>query len=223
MVLTRIRLTRDGKVTVKVPGRRRKIFEVLFLDKYWKKAFRNLRFVLECLNINILKEKPIKRTIKMNYEDGGTIHTGQLEVNDKVLHVLFIPPPQIQESYASLKHKYRIIFKYDGRGIFHVSLRGGISKSEEEDIQKFVTYVVKAQYGVAFIKDSALQSRQTSEEVQIEEKPMTILNKDEIRSEKTNKPKEVLTNKPEAEATNERKKHSKKATRNDIDDHTEER
>jgi len=80
MVLTRVRLTRDGKVTVKVPGRRRKIFEVLFLDKYWKKAFRNLRFVLECLNINILKEKPIKRTIKMNYEDGGTIHTGQLEL-----------------------------------------------------------------------------------------------------------------------------------------------
>ena len=45
----RVRLTYDGKVKVKVLGRRKEVFEVSFLDKYKKRTFRNLRFTLQHL------------------------------------------------------------------------------------------------------------------------------------------------------------------------------
>jgi hypothetical protein len=71
MTLVRTRLTCDGKVRVKVSGRRRKIFEVLSLDKYRRKAFRNLRFIIEHLNFHIIEELLTMRAINIDYEDGG--------------------------------------------------------------------------------------------------------------------------------------------------------
>lgn len=67
----RVRLTRDGKVRVKVPGRKKEIFEVLFLDEYRRKALRNLRFVLARLNLDTFEEIPVERAVNINYEKGG--------------------------------------------------------------------------------------------------------------------------------------------------------
>jgi len=143
MTLVSTRLTCDGKVRVKVYGRRRKIFKVLFLDKYRRKAFRNSKFVLERLNFNIIEETPAMRAINVDYEDEGITHTQQVEIEDKVLRTLFNPGPEIQELCLSLKLEYPMIFKYDGKGVFDVSILGKLSEKEEGDNEKFVTYVIR--------------------------------------------------------------------------------
>jgi len=214
----RVRLTRDGEVRVKVPGRKREIFEVLFLDEYRRKAFRNLRFVLARLNLDTFEEIPVKRAVNINYEEEGEAQTHQLRIRDEVLNVLLNPSPQIQELCPSLKRKCRMLFRYNGRGIFDLSTCGNISEEEEEDIEKFVRYVVKPQYMMAFINDSALQSGEVKdEEVETEERSLTILDENKI---KTSKPIEPLG--VEAETRNERKDYSKKAAENKLAEHIEE-
>ena len=215
----RVRLTRDGKVRVKVPGRKKEIFEVLFLDEYRRKAFRNLRFVLARLNLDTFEEIPVERAVNINYEEEGETHTHQLRIRDEVLNVLLNPSPQIQELCPSLKRKCQMLFRYNGRGIFDLSTSGKIGKEEEEDIEKFVRYVVKPQYMMAFINDGALQSGGVKEEeVETEERSLTILNKDRM---KTSKPREPLG--VEAETTNERKECSRKAAaENELAEHIKE-
>ena len=159
----RVRLTYDGKVKVKVPGRRREVFEVPFLDKYRKRAFRNLRFTLQHLNMEIIEEKSIKRAIEVSYEDEGVIHNHKLQVEDKTLHVLFIPPQGAHRLCPSLKGKYKIIFSYEGKGVFNASPVGELSEKEKEDIERFVRYILRPHYSLAFINDSALQNIQNKE------------------------------------------------------------
>ena len=216
MTLARTRLTCDGKVRVKVSGQRRKVFEVPFLDKYRRKAFRNLRLILERLNINVIEEKLVTRVVNVDYEDGRTTYTHNVEVEDTVLRASFNPGPEILELCPSLKREYPILFKYDGKGVFNVSTIGKLSEEEEADIEKFVTYCVKPQYQMAFLKDSALQSKQTEEGTESREKPVVALKKNDI---KTNKPDEIIT--VETEKTNERK-NLNEDIRNKIDDQAEE-
>ena len=212
----RVRLTRDGKVRVKVPGRRREIFEVRFLDEYRSRAFRNLRFVLARLNLDTFEEIPVQRAVNIDYEEGGETHTHQLKIGDEVLSVLFDQPPQIQGLCPSPERKCQILFRYNGRGIFDVSTSGGKSEKEEGDIEDFVRYVVKPQYKMAFINDSALQSGEVQEEeVETEERSSTILNGNRM---KTSKPEEPLS--VEAETTNKRKGYSRKAA-NKLAEHVE--
>jgi len=214
----RVRLIHNGKVRVKVPGRKREIFEVLFLDDYRKKAFRNLRFVLARLNLDTFEEIPVERAVNINYEEEGEAQTHQLRIRDEVLNVLLDPSPQIQELCPSLKHECQMLFRYNGRGIFDVSTSGKIGKEEEEDIEKFVRYVVKPQYMMAFINDSALQSGEVKEEeVETEERSLTILDENKIETCKPIKPLVV-----EAETTNERKEYSRKDAWNKLAEHIEE-
>ena len=156
----RVRLTYDGKVKGKVPGRRREVFEVPFLDKYRERAFRNLRFTLQHLNMEIIGEESIKRVIEVSYEDEGVIHNHKLQVEDKTLHVLFTPPKGAHRLCPSLKGKYKIIFSYEGKGIFNASPVGELSEKEKEDIERFVRYILRPHYSLAFINDSAVQNIQ---------------------------------------------------------------
>jgi len=186
----RVRLTYDGKVKVKVPGRRGEVFEVPFLGKYRKRAFRNLRFTLQHLNMKIIGEESIKRAIEVSYEDEGVIHNYKLHVEeiigeesikraievsyedegvihnyklhveDKTLHALFIPPQGVHRLCPSLKGKYKIIFSYEGKGVFNASPVGELPEKEKEDIERFVRYILRPYYSLAFINDSAVQNIQ---------------------------------------------------------------
>jgi len=214
----RVRLIHNGKVRVKVPGRKKRIFEVLFLDEYRRKAFRNLRFVLAGLNLDTLEEIPVERAVNINYEEEGEAQTHQLRIRDEVLSVLLNPSPQIQEFCPSLKHKCQMLFRYNGRGIFDVSTSGKIGKEEEEDIENFVRYVVKPQYMMAFINDSALQGGEVKdEEAEPEKRSLTIPDENKM---KTSKPIEPLG--AEEETTKERKEYPRKAAENKLAEHIEE-
>ena len=184
----RVRLTYDGKVKVKVPGRRREVFEVPFLDKYRKRAFRNLRFTLQHLNMEIIEEESIKRVIEVSYEDEGVIHNHKLQVEDKTLHVLFIPPKGAHRLCPSLKGKYKIIFSYEGKGVFNASPVGELSEKEKEDIERFVRYILRPHYSLAFINDSALQNIQ-NKGANNEVSTQILGNEDSI--EKRSEPQEV--------------------------------
>ena len=184
----RVRLTYDGKVKVKVPGRRREVFEVPFLDKYRKRAFRNLRFTLQHLNMEIIEEESIKRAIEVSYEDEGVIHNHKLQVEDKTLHALFIPPQGTHRLCPSLKGKYKIIFSYEGKGVFNASPVGELSEKEKEDIERFVRYILRPHYSLAFINDSALQNIQ-NKEANNEVATQILGNEDSI--EKRSEPQEV--------------------------------
>lgn len=50
----RFRLTRDGKSSVKVSGKRRQVYEVPFLDRYRRRAFKNFRLILEHSKIKVV-------------------------------------------------------------------------------------------------------------------------------------------------------------------------
>lgn len=190
-----VRLTRDGKIKVKVPGRRREVYDVLFLDRHRRRAFRNLRFVLERLHIKIVGEKTVKRFVDVSYEEDGAIRDHELPVEDKVLYVFFNPTKEIRELCPFLKGNYRMAFMYEGRGVFDLYTLGELSEDEERDIEKLVGHVIKPQYNAAFMIDSALQMKQLEKEGKDEEKSSVVeltpdLNADKGQPETTDKPEE---------------------------------
>lgn len=163
-MLARVRLSRHGKVRVKVPGRRREVFVIPFLDGYRKRAFRNLRLILERLRINIVGEEKISRVVKLNIERDGMIRDCKLQVEDRVLHAVLNPPPEIQKRYPSLKGEYHIIFRYDGNGFFNLFVPNGHSEVEEREVEQFIKSVIEPHYSMAFLKDAALRKRQELKE-----------------------------------------------------------
>jgi len=217
MTLIRTRLTRDGKIRVKISGRRRKIFEVFFLDRYRKKSFRNLRYVLERFNIKVIEEMPIMRRIDVDYEDKGIFHSQQVEVEDKVLHSILNPRTETREICPHLKREYTIVFRYDGKGTFDLSTLGNSSEEEEADIEKFAKYLLMPEYQKAFLKDRAIWSKQPGEDVEPAEKADAVL--EEYLTE-TSKTEEVSV--VNAETISARKKKLRMISKNKIDDITKE-
>ena len=166
----RFRLSRDGKVSVKVPGMRRQVYEVPFLDRYRRRAFRNLRIVLERLQMRIVGEETVKRFVNVSYEEKGTIRDYKLPVMDKVLHVIFNPSSELRRICPSLNGNYRMAFRYEGRGIFEAYPIGELTEDEEKEFEKLVSHVIKPQYKAAFIIDLALQMKLNRKEGEDEEK-----------------------------------------------------
>ena len=166
----RFRLSRDGKVSVKVPGMRRQVYEVPFLDRYRRRAFRNLRLVLERLQMRIVGEETVKRFVNVSYEEKGAIREYKLPVMDKVLHVIFNPSSELRRICPSLNGNYRLAFMYEGRGVFEAYPIGELTEKEKKDIEKLVYHVIKPWYNVAFITDYALHMKLNRKEREYEEK-----------------------------------------------------
>ena len=166
----RFRLSRDGKVSVKVPGMRRQVYEVPFLDRYRRRAFRNLRLVLERLQMRVVGEETVKRFVNVSYEEKGTIRDYKLPVMDKVLHVIFNPSSELRRICPSLNGNYRLAFRYEGRGIFEAYPIGELTEDEEKEFEKLVSHVIKPWYNAAFIIDLALQMKLNRREGEDEEK-----------------------------------------------------
>jgi len=68
MKTPRARLTSDGRIKVKFPRRKSVFFKVPFLDEYRSRAFRNLRYVLKKLNLEVDGEKVVDRYVDLKVE-----------------------------------------------------------------------------------------------------------------------------------------------------------
>ena len=86
-----VRLTSDGHVKVKAPRRKSKLYKVPFLDRDRRRAFRNLRHVLNQLDFKVVGEEVVNRNVNVPF-DGNPI---KVKVKDTVLLTIFAPPPEL--------------------------------------------------------------------------------------------------------------------------------
>jgi len=142
----RVRLTSDGYVKVKVPGRKSQLFKVSFLDSYRKRAFRNLRYVLENLGFKV-GEGAVGRFIDLNFS-GNPL---KVQVKDSALVTSLEPTPELVKKYPALTQPvYIIAFIYDGGGRFNVAYSYDLEE-ELKALEEFLGKVVYPLYKNAFL------------------------------------------------------------------------
>jgi len=170
----RVRLTSDGLVKVKVPGRKSQLFKVPFLDSYRKRAFRNLRYVLEKLDFKIVGEGVKDRCVDLNFE--GT--PVKVNVRDRVLLTEFNPRRFARDYPALTKSVYIVTFIYCGQGNFDTLF---IYEKEEERkaLKEFLKKTFNPSYTSAFLNDAAPQrkeepKKETPKIIKSEEKKPTV-------------------------------------------------
>jgi len=152
----RVRLTSDGYLKVKVPGRKSQLFKVYFLDSYRKRAFRNLRYVLENLGFKIIGEKTVRRPVDLNF-NGAPL---KVQVKDSVLVTSLAPTPELAKKYAALSRPaYVITFIYNGVGRFVMAFPYE-EEEESEAFEEFFGKVIHPLYVKAFLYDLALMKEE---------------------------------------------------------------
>jgi len=189
-------LTSDGYVKVKVPGRKSQLFKVSFIDSYRKRAFRNLRYVLENLGFKIIGEKTVRRPVDLNF-NGAPL---KVQVKDSVLVTSLAPTPELAKKYAALSRPaYVITFIYNGVGRF-VMVFPYEEEEESEAFEEFFRKVIHPLYMKAFLYDSALMKEEKPDAKREENLP--IRGEIEEGEEKTQEDEEV---KPQEKAETHKK------------------
>jgi len=152
----RVRLTSNGYVKVKFPGRKSQLFKVSFLDSYRKRAFRNLRYVLENLGFKIIGEKTVRRPVDLNF-NGAPL---KVQVKDNVLVTSLAPTTELAKKYPALSRPaYVITFIYNGVGRFLMAFPYE-EEEESEAFEEFFRKVIHPLYMKAFLYDSALMKEE---------------------------------------------------------------
>jgi len=175
----RARLTSDGCIKVKVPGRKSRYFKVPFYDEYRRRAFRNLRYVLNQLNFKIDGEKVID--IYVDVKIDGKDRSARLK--DKVILTKF--PAEYPE--------YRIAFTYVGGGRFKLGFSCN-DKIKCDAFEKFLRETFKPLYDTAFLNDTALKNMREEKVIpheEVEEKPKVVKVKAQEEKIEAERPKRV--------------------------------
>jgi len=155
----RARLTSDGKIKVKVPGRKSQLFKVPFYDRHRRKAFRNLMYVLKLLNFKVDGEKTVRRYVDLKV-DGEDMSA---QISDSALLARFSPTKEVLERYPGLTERdYEVTFLYEGDGRFQLAFLCG-NDEEYDALKAFLREVLKPLYDFALLNDAALK-RLTCEE-----------------------------------------------------------
>lgn len=145
------RLTSDGHLKVKVPGRKSKLYKVPFLDRFRRRAFRSLRHVVKQLDFKVLGEELLNRRLDVEF-DGRTI---KVEVKDTILLTKFAPTPDLVKDHPALKKPaYIVTFMYNGKGSFNTLLAYN-KKGEHEAFRDFFARTVCPLYISSFLNDTA--------------------------------------------------------------------
>jgi len=154
----RVRLTSNGYVKVKVPGRKSELFKVPFLDSYRKIAFRNLRYVLEKLDFKIIGEGTVRRPVDLNF-NGAPL---KVQVKDSVLVTSLAPSPELVKKYPALtKQAYIYTFMYIGDGRFNTVFLYD-EKEEYKALKEILEKIVYPLYMEALL-DMALKREENPE------------------------------------------------------------
>jgi hypothetical protein len=123
MAHARIRITSDGKL--KVPGRKGEVEEIPWRDRYRRRAIRTLSQLLKAMpEFEDLKEKPIERSLWMEYEEDGKIHRRRVAINDTVLSARLSPSTHLLKLYPGLSETH-VTFEYMGGGWFNILSENG--------------------------------------------------------------------------------------------------
>lgn len=145
------RLTSDGHLKVKVPGRKSKLYKVPFLDRFRRRAFRNLRHVVKQLDFKVLGEELVNRRLDVEF-DGKTM---KVEVKDTILLTKFAPTPDLVKDHPALREPaYMVTFVYNGKGSFNTLLAYN-KKGEHEAFKDFFARTVYPLYVSSFLNDTA--------------------------------------------------------------------
>jgi len=175
----RVRLTSDGYVKVKVPGRKSQLFKVYFLDSYRKRAFRNLIYVLEKLDFKIVGEEAVRRYVDLNF-NGAPL---KVQVKDSVLVTSLSPTPELVKKYPALtKQAYIYTFTYIGDGRFNTVFLYE-EKEEYKALKEILEKIVYPLYMKALLYDMALKREENPEAANKRKERLTT--RSEIENEET--------------------------------------
>jgi len=203
---SRIRLTSDGQLKIKIPGRRSLLYNVPFYDAYRGRAFWTLRQVLERLPFRIVGEEEMKRSVNVDLE-GERLN---VKVNDRVLIAIFNPTPEYMKRYPGLKEpEYRVAFIYLGDGRFLMAFEHE-EKEEYEAFKRIYDRVFTPLYLRAYITGGIEKKEITEEKTEVpktEETPVQEGETEEAtKSEKEGK--EKIGKKPASKPSKKKEKHT---------------
>jgi len=149
MAHARIRVTSDGKLKLKVPGRRGEVGEIPWRDRYRRRAVKTLSRLLKVMpEFEDLREKPIERSFWVEYEEGGEIHRRRVAIKDTVLSARFSPSTRLLRLCPRL-NKTSVTFKYTGRGWFTILSENG-NGGEREALNEAMKGFIQPLYRATF-------------------------------------------------------------------------
>jgi len=149
MAHARIRVTSDGKLKLKVPGRRGEVEEIPWRDRYRRRAVKTLSRLLKVMpEFEDLREKPIERSFWVEYEEGGEIHRRRVTVKDTVLSARFSPSTRLLRLYPRLNGT-SVTFEYAGRGWFTILSENG-NGGGREALNEAMTGFIQPLYRAVF-------------------------------------------------------------------------
>ena len=141
MAHARIRITSDGKLKLKVPGRKGEVEEIPWRDRYRRRAIKTLGQLLKAMpEFEDLKEKSVQRDLWVEYEEGGEIQKRRVIIRDAVLSTRLSPSTHLLTHYPGL-NETQVTFQYSGGGWFTILSENGNGKKREalnEAIKEFV-------------------------------------------------------------------------------------
>jgi len=178
MVHTKIRITSDGKLKLKVPGRKGEVEEIPWRDRYRRRAVKTLSRLLKAMSeFEDLKEKPIERDFWVEYEEDGEIHRRRVTIKDTVLSARLSPSTRLLRLYPGL-NETRVTFEYTGRGWFTILSENG-NGEEGEALNEAMRGFIQPLYTTTFLAN--LSDQQIREMVEAHyakrlppEKPETL-------------------------------------------------
>jgi len=131
MAHARIRITSDGKLKVKVPGRKGEVEEIPWRDKYRRRAVKTLGRLLKAMpEFKDLREKPVERDFWVEYEEGGEIRRRRVAIKDTALSARLSPSTRLLRLYPTLSQA-RVTFEYMGGGWFTILSENGTGEKGE--------------------------------------------------------------------------------------------
>jgi len=208
-MIPRVRLTSNGYVKVKFPGRKSRMIKVPFLDDYRRRSFRNLLYTLDELGFHIVGEKNVRRYFDLNLG----ISPMRVWVEDTVLVTALSPTSELVKKYPALtKPAYIITFIYDGDGRFN-TIYIYEEKEEFEALKEFFQNTVYPNYVRALIFDEALTDREKPEGEREENPPFHGMIEVEGKEEEDPKPKEKAETKKRKRRVKKRLRTRRKAER----------
>jgi len=149
MAHARIRITSDGKLKLKVPGRKGEVEEIPWRDRRRRRAIKTLSRLLKAMpEFEDLGEKPIERDFWVEYEEGGEIHRRRVTIKDTVLSARLSPSIHLLRLYPGL-NETRVTFEYMGGGWFTILSENG-NGEKREALNEAMRGFVQPLYTAAF-------------------------------------------------------------------------